>query len=441
MGRRARGQLPQMRRHRRSGTARVRIGEREIHLGRWGSEAAHCKYREVIQDFILQGEIAVTRSPRPATALNAVALADEPSAAADTVPLPLSPQEAVEFGEPVVTVAIICARYLAHLETEYVNLDGTPTSTRGNANMGLRALEPFWQIPAAEFGPILLRELRKGLIQQFSRRKGPENKRLPKPRKTINRTIGAVLRVFRWAVSMELVPPAVYEGLKSVEPLRIGRTPAPELPEITAVSDDQIERTLVHLPQIPADMVRVQRLIGCRPSELCGMCPIDIDRSGEVWVYRPPVHKNRWRGDKRRISIGPKAQAILSKYLDRPPTRPCFVPAESETKRNLIRRRDRRSPMTPSHQARLKKPKKKLDPNKPYTDDTYRRAIHRACEKAGITPAWSPNQLRHAAAEEARQFFGLDGAQARLGHKHAKVTEVYAKAQYSRADEVAKAVG
>ena len=42
--------------------------------------------------------------------------------------------------------------------------------------------------------------------------------------------------------------------------------------------------TLEHLPQVVADMVRLQRLIGARPAEMCIMRPCDIDRSSEVWV-------------------------------------------------------------------------------------------------------------------------------------------------------------
>jgi integrase len=206
------------------------------------------------------------------------------------------------------------------------------------------------------------------------------------------------------------------------------------------VPDAIVQQTVASLPEIVADMVRVQRLTGCRPSELCAMRPSDIDRSGEVWNYCPEKHKNEWRGQQRYVAIGPKAQAILMKYLDRPALRPCFVPAESEASRNANRRQQRKSPMTPSHRARRQFIRRKLDPNKPYTDDTYRRAVHRACRKAGVS-VWSPNQLRHAAAEEARTHFGLDGAQARLGHKHAKVTEVYANRQQGRADEVAKVLG
>jgi integrase len=334
----------------------------------------------------------------------------------------------------------MCAAHLHWAETNYVRPDGKPSSTLGNCKMGIRALQQYMDLPAASFGPRLLRKLRDDLVGKSSRRHGPNGKRLPKPRKTINRTVGHVCRIFKWAVSMELIPPEVYQALVTVEPLRKGRTPAPDLPKVKAVPDAIIEQTLAHLPPVVADMVRVQRLLGCRPGEVCNLRPVDIDQTRDVWAYEPERHKNAWRDDKRRISVGPKAQAILQKYMQRPSGRPLFVPAESESKRNASRRRSRASPMTPSHRARRRNPKRKLDPNKPYSDDTYRRAIERACEKAGV-PKWNPNQLRHSAGEEARERYGLDGAQARLGHKHAKVTEVYANQLHERADEIARVLG
>ena len=87
-----------------------------------------------------------------------------------------------------------------------------------------------------------------------------------------------------------------------------------------------------------------------------------------------------------------------------------------------------------------------------YTTSSYRRAIHRACDKAFAHPdfprtsksklstedqlaleswqrahRWIPNQLRHTAATEIRQLFGLEAPQVSLGHSAANVTQVYCK--------------
>ena len=50
-----------------------------------------------------------------------------------------------------------------------------------------------------------------------------------------------------------------------------------------------------------------------------------------------------------------------------------------------------------------------------YTVGSYRKAIRRACLKANV-PIWHPHQLRHTAATNIRCQFGLEVAQAVLGH-------------------------
>lgn len=66
--------------------------------------------------------------------------------------------------------------------------------------------------------------------------------------------------------------------------------------------------------------------------------------------------------------------------------------------------------------------------------------IDRSCDKAGV-PRWNPNQLRHSAGTEVRDKFGLEFAQAVLGHANAKTTEIYAKASFEKAAQVAREIG
>ncbi len=67
--------------------------------------------------------------------------------------------------------------------------------------------------------------------------------------------------------------------------LKRGRCHAPEAPKIVPVSDAVVEATLPHLTAVVADMVRLQRLLGCRPGEICDLTPRIIDRSKAVWGY------------------------------------------------------------------------------------------------------------------------------------------------------------
>ena len=92
--------------------------------------------------------------------------------------------------------------------------------------------------------------------------------------------MGRVRRMFRWAAAEELVPPAIYQALTAVGGLRRGRSHARETAPIEPVSDGVIEATLPHLPEVVADMVRLQRLTGMRPAEVCLIRPCDLNRDG-----------------------------------------------------------------------------------------------------------------------------------------------------------------
>ncbi len=140
------------------------------------------------------------------------------------------------------------------------------------------------------------------------------------------------------------------------------------------------------------------------------------------------------------ILIGPRAQAVFCLYLLRDHQSYCFVPSEGERRRNQLRRLHRQSPMTPSQAARRPSRHRRRPPGSCYSTTSYRRAIHRACERAGIEQ-WSPNRLRHAAATEIRSRFGLEAAQVILGHSRADVTQVYAERDLAKAEAVVREVG
>ena len=87
-----------------------------------------------------------------------------------------------------------------------------------------------------------------------------------------------------------------------------------------------------------------------------------------------------------------------------------------------------------------RKRKPKRTPGEQYTIGSYRRAIHRACGKAGID-RWSPNRLRHSAGTEIRKRYGLEAAQVILGHASADVTQIYAERDLAKAVEIMREVG
>ena len=102
-----------------------------------------------------------------------------------------------------------------------------------------------------------------------------------------------------------------YQALAAVPSLRKGRTMARETDPVQPVEEATVEETLPHLPSVVADMVRLQKLCGCRPQEVCSIRPFDVDRTGDVWLYRPTSHKTQHLGRQRVIAVGTTSVRIL----------------------------------------------------------------------------------------------------------------------------------
>jgi integrase len=210
---------------------------------------------------------------------------------------------------------------------------------------------------------------------------------------------------------------------------------------IEPVADAVVDATLPSLSPVVADMVRLQRFTGMRPGEVCLLRPRDIDRTADVWSYKPLRHKTEHHGRERIVFIGPKAQDVLRPYLLREESAYCFSPTESERKRRLLRHERRVTPLSCGNRPGTRHDsKRKQPPLDRYTTASYRRAVEYACRKAA-TDKWHPNQLRHTAATEIRRQFGLEAAQVTLGHSKLDVTQVYAERDLNKAQAIMREVG
>jgi len=195
----------------------------------------------------------------------------------------------------------------------------------------------------------------------------------------------------KWGTAQELVPADVWHALQAVSGLRKGRTEAREPKAVQPIPDHIVDATTPHLPEVLADMVRFQRLTGCRPAE--------SER-------------------KRRAAMHERRRTPLS-YGNRPGTN------------------------------RKRKPKRR--PGDRYDTNSYRRALHRAVQVANRKrgaesdqdplPKWSPNRLRHSAATEIRKHFGLEAAQVTLGHATADVSQIHAERDLTLTVEVMRKIG
>lgn len=402
--------VPAYKLHKPSGQARVIIRGQHIYLGPYGSDESREKYARLI------GELAVTPQAVPA---------------------------ANSAGQKKLLLIQLCAAYWEWAQT-YYRKDGKPTSQVDNVRRVLKRLRGLYaNTPAADFGPLALRAIQHRLVAEG------------KARHTVNDVCETIRRMFKWGASQELVPVTLYQTLATVPGLRKGRTEAREPEPIGPVDEAVIDATLPYLPEVVADMIRLQRVTGMRPGEVCKIRPCDVDRSGDVWLYKVPKHKTEHFGRERVVCIGPKGQDVLRLYLLRAADAYCFSPTESEEKRLTEMRARRKTKVQPSQQNRRKR-RPKHKPGDHYVKDAYRQAVVRGVDKANrkrieeakkrgaepdLLPHWSPNQLRHSKATEVRRLFGLEAAQVTLGHAHARITEVYAERDTRLAADIARKIG
>lgn len=289
-----------------------------------------------------------------------------------------------------------------------------------------------------DFGPIALKDVRKGMIDAGW------------SRQHINRQVGRLKRIFRWAVEHEWCDAAVLANLEVVGGLRKGKTEAREMPDVEPVPWRVVKQVLPYLQPVVRAMVKVQYLTGMRADELVGMRPCEIAMSRAVWLYTPVDHKNEWRDLKKYIPIGPLAQKILAPYMPSDPNAFVFSPRTALREKGRVNNLGRIRPQ--------------------YFTDTYDKALAYgflklakatlAAREGGTAAAkkkppdvsleawmrdlglehWHPHRLRHSRATLLRGKFGVEGAQAVLGNT-LEATELYAQKSVKLAMRIAGKTG
>lgn len=400
--------------HKGTKQATVSINGKRVYLGPYGSKRSHQNYQELLKNWQSERH---EQNGSTGSESRAKAIADGITTA--------TLREKRRQGHTI-SIDELALVYRRHAQ-EYYRKNGKVTREAGMIDEVIRlARKKHGRRPIEEFGPTDLCELRDKMIDDLDWSRQHINKQTP-------RLVG----MFRWAVEKELCGPDVVVALKQVPGLKKGRSRARETPGVTVVQDAIVDATVPHLPEVVADMVRLQRLTGARPGEICTIRPADIDRSGSVWLYVPEEHKTEHHDKQRLIVIGPQGQAVLQPYLDRDAESYCFSPAESEQRRRLKVWENSKS----SRKRKCRRlPKLSRDYAACYNTATYRHAVQRVCKRLKIEK-WSPNQLRHSAATEIRKKFGLEAAQVVCGHQSADVTQIYAERDLELAVRVAQEVG
>ncbi|HEY2838059.1 MAG TPA: site-specific integrase [Pirellulales bacterium] len=395
---------PKYRKHRATGQAVVTVAGKDHYLGPHGTKASLVEYDRLVGEWLAAG--------RPTTAT---------AAGSD------------------LTVAELCRAYKKYATAYYAKLDNITTAMK---TLRLR----YGATLAIDFGPLALKAVRQQFVDDGH------------SRTYVNRLVDLIRRAFKWAASEQLISMTTWQALTTVTGLRQGHTEAPENNPILPIDDAIVDATLPHLPDAVADMVRLERLTGMRPDEVCGLRPSDIDRSGDVWSYSPQHHKMAHAGKNRVVFIGPKGKVILVPYLLRAAESFCFVPAEVVAATFAKRNSKRKTSLSCGNRTGTNRIRRKprRTAGERYNVNSYRRAIHRACDAADdaahkldgsiqadkrIVPRWSPNRLRHTAATEIRKRFGLESAQVVLGHSKPNTTLIYAERDLLKAAAIMAEVG
>lgn len=351
---------PKFSRH-SSGQARVRIDGRVHYLGPYGSREALERYSRLIDDW---------------------------RQSADCPPASLS-------------IAQLTLLYFRRCRKHYRKAD-QETSEVSNVQIALRHLNASCRdIQAAAFTPKMLRTVRDQMVAAGY------------VRTSINRHIGRIRRMFKWAVSEELVPLNTFLALGTLQGLQYGRTEAFEASPVVPVPQAWIDAVEPYVSRPVRAMIRLQLATGMRPGEVRILRGCDLNMTGEVWEYRPASHKTEHHGKGRVVMIGPAGQAILREFLKTDLHEFLFSPRDATVKGN---------------------------PGRCYTAYSYGRAIARACAEWGV-PHWSPNRLRHNFATRARREFGIEAARVTLGHSSAVTSEIYAERDLEAARAVVAKIG
>ena len=366
--------IPIYRLHKASGQAVVTLSGRTHYLGPFGSPASRVAYERAVIAHQAHGTAPVQR-------------------------------------KPALTIAAMVAAYWRHIEAQGLyTKNGRPTSERSCIAIAMRPLARlFGERVAAEFGPRDLVTVQRALCEPLPASEGRKRVHTgPISRKSVNKHVHRVRRLFRWAAAMEMIPATTWQALRAVESLRRGRSR--EVRETMPVLPANLRAVVGAMRKAPVEIValiRLQWLTGARPGEIVQLRMGDIDRSGDVWIYRPGSHKTQHLDRAREVMLGPKAQKVIAPFVLADPA--AFLFAGRRKGWHL-------------------------------SESAYCKRVTRACSEAGIE-RWTPGQLRHNAATRFRSAQDIDTARTMLGHSDAGTTLIYAEADRRKAIALASAIG
>ena len=232
--------LPKYRKHKASGQAVVSLSGQDHYLGPHGTKTSKLEYDRLIAEWLANSRQALIGSESTA-----------------------------------IKVSQLMARYWAFAKTYYVK-NGKQTDELASIKVAMRDVKKLYgKTHVDDFGPLALEAVRESMIRRGN------------SRGYINNNVNRIRRMFKWGVAKQFVPASVYQALMALDGLKRGKTQARETDPILPVPEDVIDATLEFCSPVVGDMIRLQKLTGCRPGEVRNIKPCEVDRSFAVWRYTP----------------------------------------------------------------------------------------------------------------------------------------------------------
>lgn len=377
---------------------------RMVYLGRHDSAEARERYRQVVAEHCA---------------------GQEPTTATAKAPTP----------SDAVTVGTLCARFLLWAQDYYRDEHGTVSREVGNFALAVAAFDDVLRdLQVDRLNCAHLENVRRHVVEtEFGHRHDENGEPIEGTGKRhsrgyVNSTLRRIKFVVRWGCEHGLVPGPVWSAVSAFRGLRAGRGGARETPPVEAVPRGYVDAVLPHLPQMLQTAVELLWHSGMRAGELCALRTRDIERGADVWLYRPQQHKGTWRGRDRVVPFGPRCQELLRPLLSADPSAHLFRADVVMRQRKATWRQKRKTAVQPSQQARDARNARKRSGYSDCIDVAMlRRAVHRACDAAGI-PRFGIHRLRHACGTRLVVEAGDDAARVQLGHADERMVRRYSKA-------------
>ena len=220
------GFVPSYRLHKPSGQARVIIDGEHIYLGQYGSPESHERYARLI------AERAVSQNGGKARQNGKPHVAQPPGIAADLL------------------ISQLVLKHDDFARGYYVK-DSEPGKECVEIKLAMRPLlRLYGNEKAVNFGPLALKAVRQEMVDSDL------------SRGVVNHRVNKIKRMFKWAVSEELLPSSVYEGLRTVSGLLYGRTTAKEAEPIKPVEKQWVDAILPYVWPPVAAMIHCTMMLG-----------------------------------------------------------------------------------------------------------------------------------------------------------------------------------